>query len=201
VATDGAGVDHRRHDRGGRRRFRRDLSHRRENAHPGPVPRRTDLLSGGIHGRRARRPRRVRLRVLLLVGCLPERVLPGERSSVIDPGHISAGVRIGIRIRVQIPVAVRVPERPILLRLPVSVPDLGLAYIRLPHADADHIDIGLGEHTHVFGTRNFGTRIHSGDDSRAGEHSTVGIRFYVAVPGEKGQYVALGARRHSPGSC
>ncbi len=85
--------------------------------------------------------------------------------------------------------------------LPVSVPDLGLAYIRVPDADANHIGADLAEHTHVFGTRNFGTRIHSGEHSRAGEHSTVGIRIYVAAPGEKGQYVALGARRHSPSSC
>jgi hypothetical protein len=185
VAADGAGLDHRRHDRGGRRRFRRDLFDRGEHAHPQPVPRRTDVLSGGIHGGRARRARRVRLRVLLLV-CLPERVLRGERSSVIVPGHISAGERVCVRIRAHIPVAVRVPERPVLVRLPLPVPDLGLAYIRVPHADADHIGADLVEHTHIVGTRNFGTRIHSGDHSRAGEHSTVDIRFYVAAPGEKG---------------
>ena len=37
-------------------------------------------------------PRRVWLRVLLLV-CLPERVLLSERSIVIVPGHIAAGER------------------------------------------------------------------------------------------------------------
>ena len=84
------GVDHRRHDRGGRSRLRHDLFRRGEDAHPESVPGRTDFLTGGIiHVRRTWHPRCVWLRVLLLV-CLPERVLPGERSSVIVPGHVSA---------------------------------------------------------------------------------------------------------------
>ncbi len=66
----------------------------------------------------------------------------------------------------------------------VSVPDLslGLAYIRVP--DADHIGADLAEHTHVFGTRNFGTRIFAG---HAGEHSIIrtGIHFYVAAIDER----------------
>ena len=121
--------------------------------HPEPVPRRTDVLSGGIHGRRTWRPRRIWLRVLLLLGCLPERVLLSERSSVIVPGHVTVGERVRIRIGACRPVAVRVAQPP-LVRLSVFVPDLGLAHIRVSGADADHIGIGLAEHTSVFGTRD-----------------------------------------------
>ena len=72
----------------------------------------------------------------------------------------------------QILVAVGVPERPILARLPVSVPDFGLGYIRVPDTDADanHIGAGPAEHIHVFGTCDFGTAsIH------ANEHSIIRI--------------------------
>jgi len=125
-------------------------------------------------------PRRVWLRVLLLV-CLPERVLLGERSSVIVPGHVAAGERVGIRIRAYIPVGerVRVPEPP-LVRVPVSDPGLGLAHIRGPDADADHIgtDIGAAEHTRDYGTRDYGTaRIHSGEYSII----RIGTRLCVAA--------------------
>ena len=81
-------------------------------------------------------PRCVWLCVRLLV-CLPECVLLGERHNVFIPAHVSVGECVCIRICAQIPVAVRVPERPILVHLHVSVPDLGFAYIRVP--DADHI--------------------------------------------------------------
>ena len=135
-----------------------------------------------------------------------ERVLLSERSSVIVPGHVSADERVGIHARECIPVGerVRVPEPP-LVRLSVSDPDLGLAYILGPEdADADHIstDIGTAEHAPIFGTCNFGTCNFGTARIHAGEHSIIriGSRVCVAAPGEKGQYVALGARRHSPGS-
>ena len=85
----------------------------------------------------------------------PERVLLGERSSVIVLGHVSADQRARLRIRGCISVGdrVRFPEPP-LIRLPISGP--GLAYVQGPDAGA--------EHTHVFGTCNFGTaRIHVGE--------------------------------------
>ena len=192
MAAAGAGVGRRLPGRGGCSRYRRDRF-RRAHAHPGSVPGGTDFLSAGIHVRRTGLPGRVCLCACLLV-CFRERVLAGERSIVIVPGRISAGERVYIRIRI--------PEPPF-VRLPVSVLGLGLAHIRVPDADADHIDIGLAEHTRVFSTRivgtacivgacNFGTgRIHAGEHRRASEHSTGGVRFYVAAVDEKGQYAAL----------
>ena len=210
MAAAGAGVARRLPGRGGCNRFRRDRF-QRAHAHPGAVPGGTDFLSGGIHDRRTGLPGRICLGDCLLI-CRPERVLVGEHSIVIVAGHISVGERVFIRIRACLPVAVRVPEPPF-VRL--SVPDLGLglAYIRVPDADADHIGTGFAEHTRVFSTRifstactvggcNFGTgRIHAGEYRRASEHSTGGVRFYVAAVDEKGQYAALGTRRHSPSSC
>ena len=76
---------------------------------PRDSPPRTDVLSGIIHVRRTWRPWCVWLRVLLL-GCLPERVLLSERSSVIVPGHVAVGERVRIRIGACLPVAVRVPS-------------------------------------------------------------------------------------------
>ena len=171
MAADGAGVDHRRHDRGWHSRFRRDLFHRGEHAHPESVPGGTDFLSGGIHARADGRPRRVWLRVLLL-GCLPERVLLGERSIVIVPGHVSADERVCIRAYIPVSERIRVPEPP-LVRF--SVADPGLATSSARHADADHIstDIDAAEHARdygIFGTCNFGTaRIH------VGEHRNIGM--------------------------
>ena len=179
VAADGTGVDHRRHDRGGRSRFRRDQSHRRKDTHPGSLPGGTDLLSAGIHVGRTWCPRCVWLRVLLLV-CLPERVLLSERSTVIVPGHISVSECVCIRACL----SVRVAESPL---VPLSVSDLGTSYVQGPDADADadhsSTDIGTADHrTPDFGTADlrapdlrapdFGTpdlgtgRIHAGERSR-----------------------------------
>ncbi len=192
--------------RGGYIRHRRDRL-RPARTHPGPVPGGTDFPSGAIHARRTGLPRRVSLCACLLIWllvCRRERVLAGERSIVIVPGHISAGEHVHIRIRIREPPFVRLPD---------CVPVLGLAHIRGADADADHIDIGLAKHTRVFSTRivgtacivgacNFGTgRIHAGEHRRASEHSTGGVRFYVAAVDEKGQYAVLGTRRHSPSSC
>ena len=128
------------------------------------------------------RPRCAWLRVLL-PGCLPERVLPGERSSVIIPGHVTAGERACLRIRACLPAGVRLPQPP-LVRLPV--PDPGLAHVQGPDPDADHIGADLdtdtdtdhlstdiAEHTHV---------------GHVGGHSIIriGTRVWVAAPGEKG---------------
>ncbi len=149
--------------RGSRSRYRRDRF-QRAHAHPGSVPGRTDFLSG-VHARRTGLPGRVCLCACLLV-CLRERVLAGERGIVIVPGRISVGEYVYIRIRV--------PEPPF-VRLLDCVPVLGLAHIRVPDADADHIGIGLAEHTRDYSTRifstacivgacNFGTgRIHAGE--------------------------------------
>ena len=202
VAAAGAGVARRLPGRGGCRRFRRDRF-QRAHAHPGSVPGGTDFLSGGIQVQRTGLP----CRVWLLV-CFSERLLVGERSIVIIPGRISVGERVYIRIRACLLFAdrIRVPEPPF-VRLPVSDPDLGLAYIQGPDADADadHIstDIGAAEHTGVFGIRNLGTRNFATARIHVGEHSIIciGTCVCVAAPGEKGQYVALDARRHSPGSC
>jgi hypothetical protein len=195
-------MDHRRHDRGGGSRFRRDLLRRGEHAHPDSLPGGTDFLSAGIHVRRTWWcPRRVWLRVLLL-GCRPERVLLGERSTVIVivPGHVAVGERVCIRAYL----SVRVPESPL---VPLSFSDLGPGHVQGPDADpdADHIsttDIGTADlraadiraadlraadlRTPDFGTCNFGTgnigtgRIHAGKPSI--------IRIYVAAPGERGRY-------------
>jgi hypothetical protein len=184
VAAAGAGVGRRLPGRGGYSRHRRDRF-RPARAHPGPVPGGTDFLSGD-HARRTEFPGRACLCACLLA-CLRERVLVGERSIVTIPGRISAGERVGIRIRVS--------EQPF-VRLPDCVPVLGLAHIRGADADADHIDADLAEHTRVFSTRivgtacivgacnfgtcnfgtcNFGTgRIHAGEHRRASEHSTGG---------------------------
>ncbi len=55
------------------------------------------------------------------------------------------------------------------VRLPDSVPVLGLAHIRVP--DADHIGTGLAEHARVFSTCNFGTRVFGATRIHADEHS------------------------------
>jgi hypothetical protein len=203
VAADGTGVDHRRHDRGGRSRFRRDLFRRGEHAHPDSLPGGTDLLGAGIHVRRTWWcPRCVWLRVLLLV-CLSERVLLNERSTVIVPGHISVSECVCIRACL----SVRVAESP-LVSLPVS--DLGTAYVQGPDsdADADHstadigtADIGTADlrtadlrtpylRAPDFGTADFGTPDHGTGRIHAGERSIIriGTRFYVATAGEKGRY-------------
>jgi hypothetical protein len=197
VAADGAGVDHRRHDRGGRSRFRRDHSRRGKHPHPDSLPGGTDLLSGIHVGRTWRCSGRVWLRVLL-PGCLPERVLLSERSAVIVPGRISAGEHACIRACLS--ARVRVPEPPL---VPLSGSDLGTAYVQGPdaNADADHStpderapdfgtsnfgapnfgapDFGAPDFgTSNFGTSNFGTgRIH------AGEHTIIrsGARVWVAA--------------------
>ena len=200
MAADGAGVDHRRHDRGGRSRFRRDLFRRGEHAHPDSFPGGTDLLSAGIHVRRTWWcPRCVWLRVLLLV-CLPERVLLSECSIVIVPGHVAADECVCLRACL----SVRVPESP---RGPLSVSDLGPAHVQGPDADADPdadhstADIGTADlRTPDFGTADIGTPDFGTADLRtpdfgtgrihAGERRTIriGTRFYIAAPGEKGRY-------------
>ena len=205
MATDGAGVDHRWHDRGGGSRFRRDLLRRGEHAHPDSLPGGTDFLGAGIHVRRTWRcPRCVWLRVLLL-GCRPERVLLGERSTVIVPGHDAAGEFVCIRACLS--VRVRVPESPL---VPLSVSDHGPAHVQGPDADADAdhstTDIGTADYgtadygtpdygTPDYGTPDYGTPDYGTPDFgtgrvHAGEHSIIriGIRFYVAAPGERGQY-------------
>ena len=190
MAAAGAGVDRRLPGRGGGRRCRSDRF-RRAQVHPGSVPGGTDFLSAGIHVRRTGLPGRVRVCVRLLL-CPRKRVLAGERSIVIIPGPTSAGERVRIRIRIRFADRVRVPEPPF-VRLSVPVPVPGLAHIRVPDADADHIGTGLAEHTRVFstacivgarnfGARNFGTgRIHAGEHRRASEHSTGSVRFYLAA--------------------
>jgi hypothetical protein len=203
VAADGAGVDHRRHDRGGRSRFRRDLFRRGEHGHADSLPGGTDLLSAGTHVRRTWWcPRCVWLRVLLLV-CVPERVLLSERSIVIVPGHVAADECVCLRACL----SVRVPESP---RGSLSVSDLGPAHVQGPDADADadhstpdhgtadhgtpdhgSADHGTPDHgtpdygTPDYGTPDFGTgRIHAGERRII----RVGTRFCVAAPGEKGRY-------------
>jgi hypothetical protein len=192
-------VDHRRRGRGGRRsRSGRDCPQR---AHPCPdsLPGGTDFFSAGLHVRRTWRPQRVCVRVRLLL-CRPERVLLGERIIVIVPGDVSADERVCICA--YLPVAVRVPEHPILVRLPDPHPhphpDLGLAYTHVPDADADadHIGTVVAEHTHIFGTYNFrtclfGARVHDGEHSRVG----AGIRFHVGSVNERCQCVAPGLDR------
>ncbi len=208
MAADGAGVDHRRHDRGGGSRFRRDLFRRGEHAHPDSLPGGTDFLGAGIHVRRTWWcPRRVWLRVLLL-GCRPERVLLSERSIVIVPGHDAAGEYVCIRACL----SVRVPESPL---VPLSFSDLGPGHVQGPDADADadhstpHIgtaDIGTADlrtadlrapdlrtpdfGTADFGSSNFGTCNHGTGRIHAGERRIIriGTRFYVAAPGERGRY-------------
>jgi hypothetical protein len=164
VAADGAGVDHRRHDRGGRSRFRRDLFRRGEHAHPDSLPGGTDFLSAGIHVRRTWWcPRCVWLRVLLLV-CLPERVLLSERSIVIVPGHDAAGECVCLRACL----SVHVPESP---RVPLSVSDLGPAHVQGPDADAD-ADHSTADHsTADIGTADIGTA-----DLRAPDFGTPDLR-------------------------
>ena len=127
---------------------------------------------------------------------------PGERSSVILPGHVSAGERARLHTRGCIPVGerVRVPEPP-LVRLSVSHP--GLAHVQGPDAGAGHVSTGMAPpSTPVFGTSNFGTCNFGTARIHVGEHSIIriGTRVWIAAPGEKGQHVALGARRHLPGS-
>jgi hypothetical protein len=225
VAADGAGVDHRWHDRGGRSRFRRDLFRGGEHAHPDSLPGGTDLLSAGIHVRRTWWcPRCVWLRVLLL-GCLPERVLLGERSTVIVPGHDAAGERACIRACLS--ARVRVPEPPL---VPLSVSDLGTAHVQGPDADADHrtpdhrtadhgtpdhrtADHGTPDHgtpdhrTADHGTANYGTANFGAGRVHAGERRIIciGTRFYVAAPARKagvslhrkceGRYLLASGRR------
>ena len=60
--------------------------------HPDSLPGRTDFLSGGIHVRRAGRPRRICLPVRF-----PERVLLVER--IIVPGLVRAGDHARVRAR------------------------------------------------------------------------------------------------------
>ncbi len=147
MAAAGAGVARRLPGRGSRSRYRRDRF-RQAHAHPGSVPGGTDFLSG-VHDRRTGLPGRVCLCACLcacLLGCLRERVFAGERGIVIVPGRISAGEYVRIRIRV--------PEPPF-ARLLDCV--LGLAHIRVPDADADHIGTGLAEHTRDYSTRIFST--------------------------------------------
>ena len=183
MAAAGAGADRRLPGRGGGSRCLPDRF-QQARAHPRSVPGGTDFLSAGIHARRTGLPCRVRVCLLI---CLRERVFAGERGIVIVPGRISAGERVYIRIRV--------PEPPF-ARLLNCV--LGLAHIRVPDADADHIGTGLAEHTRDYSTRivstaciagacNFGTgRIHADQHRRASEHSTGGVRFHVAAADEKG---------------
>ena len=106
-----------------------------------------------------------------LLSCRPGRVLLGERSIVIVPGHVSVGERVCFRRCLS--VSVHVSEAP-LVRLSVS--DLGTAHVQGP--DADHI--GTAEHTpvfrtRVFGTGNFGTCI-SGPHPRGEQASSASAR-------------------------
>ena len=200
-------MDHRWHDRGGGSRFRRDLLRRGEHAHPDSLPGGTDFLGAGIHVRRTWWcPRRVWLRVLLL-GCRPERVLLGERSIVIVPGHVAVGERVCIRACLS--VRVRVPESPL---VPLSFSDLGPAHVQGPDADADAdhstpdigtpdigtADLGTADlgtpdlrtadlGTPDFGTCNFGTCNFGTGRIHAGEHSIIriGTRVCVAARGRE----------------
>jgi hypothetical protein len=150
-------MDRRRHRHSIRRsRFGHDRFVR-ARAHPGAVPGGIDVLSGGVRGRRTGWPGRVCLRVRL-----PARVLLGERSIVIVPGHVAVGVgeRVCIPLRACIPLPdpIRVPEA-----IPVSFP------VRVGVAIGEHIAVG----TYVF----VPARLY------AGEHLTVriGIRFPIVA--------------------
>jgi len=133
VAAPGAGVDHRRHYRGvRRRRFRGDRFYR-AHAYPGSIPGGPDFVTGGT---------RVGQTDSLQRACLAARVHLGER--IIVPGNISAGQRVCFPIGAFIQVAdrIRIPEP-----IPVCFPD--------PLADPVSVHIGLGEHITVRGGIGF----------------------------------------------
>ena len=118
--------------------------------------------------------------------CFPERVLLVER--IIVPGLVHAGDHARVRAR----------EHP-------CVQAGQHARIHPGEHAREHPGVHADEHPRVHADQHSGEHayIHPGDHSyiHPGEHAHAGIRFCVAAVGEKGQYVALGARRHSPGSC
>ena len=125
-------------------------------------------------------PRCVWLRVLLLV-CLPERVLLSERSTVIVPGRISVSECVCIRACL----SVRVAESPL---VPLSVSDLGTAYVQGPDpdADADHSSTDFG--TADFRTPDFGTADLRTPDLRAPDFGTPDLGTGRIHAGERSRW-------------